>query len=477
MATRYVTQAGAGAHDGTTLGNAWSVAEHNAASLSAGDIVSLNGTLTSVLSSPSDGSAGNIITYLFAADAKCSAPVWPANTGAIYLGANSYVTIDGGTNGLIENTANGTGLANSVESCGIFLQETKFCTVKNLTVANIYVRTGTTEAIDGGYGIRSANSNGTGVNDLLVTNCTIHDVTAGIGFDYGVGDHDLTFSDNHIYNVNWGIAGGDRGATSTLSGLRITGNIIYGFTVWDDTVANSFHHNGIFAFADNGTLIAPEVSDNFIGPGLGDIYQTAGIYINGHVSNPRVYNNAFSCAPGEYASNGLIALGSLDATTLGIYNNTFMAGGVGECIHISGTPGVAQTFNIQNNIGDGGGGGQFIAIYENDDITLASDHNLIDGFSASPFSYSANTSSSLKSTAQWQALGFDLDLIESDPLLESNGRLGAGSPAIGAGDDLSEYFTTDYDGTTRTVPWDIGAFAFGGQLNTTTLNATTLTVG
>jgi len=39
-------------------------------------------------------------------------------------------------------------------------------------------------------------------------------------------------------------------------------------------------------------------------------------------------------------------------------------------------------------------------------------------------------------------------------------RLKAGSPAIGAGEDLSAYFTTDITGATRGVPWDIGAYAY-----------------
>lgn len=461
MATKYISPSGAGTQDGSSAANALSVSLHNAGSFSPGDVIRItSGTYASTLIPPSSGTAGNEILYLAESGAIFSKGVWAANTGAIYIGNKSHIVIDGDNVLIIRNTANGTGLANSVESCGIYLQETKFCTVKNLEISNIYVRSGTTEAIDGGYGIRSVNSNGNGVNDLLVTNCTIHDVTAGIGFDYGVGDHDFTFSDNTIYNVNWGIAGGDRGATCTLSGLRVTGNRIYGFSAWDDTVANSFHHNGIFVFADNGTLTAPEVYGNHIGPGFGGAYQTSGIYINGHVLTPRVYNNIIECDPGEYSANGLITIGSLETTTLDVFNNTLIGGGTGECIHISGTPGVAQTFNIQNNIGAGGGGGQFIGIYINGSITLNSDHNLIHDFAANPFSYSATSSSSLKSLPQWQALGFDTDAITSDPNLDAEYAPQAGSPAIDAGTDLSAYFTTDYNGDARNDPWDIGAIRY-----------------
>lgn len=55
--------------------------------------------------------------------------------------------------------------------------------------------------------------------------------------------------------------------------------------------------------------------------------------------------------------------------------------------------------------------------------------------------------------------------IFTDP---ANGdfTLKTGSSAIGAGADLSAYFTTDITGATRTAPWDIGAFKYdaGGSV-------------
>lgn len=70
----------------------------------------------------------------------------------------------------------------------------------------------------------------------------------------------------------------------------------------------------------------------------------------------------------------------------------------------------------------------------------------------------------------------------ADPLYinkpAQNFNLQSGSPAIGEGENLSTSFTTDINGSTRTLPWDIGAYAFAVEtLNITTLNATTLTVG
>ena len=44
--------------------------------------------------------------------------------------------------------------------------------------------------------------------------------------------------------------------------------------------------------------------------------------------------------------------------------------------------------------------------------------------------------------------------------------LKSGSNAIGAGTDLSAYFTNDITGATRSVPWDIGAFAYATAATT-----------
>jgi len=41
-------------------------------------------------------------------------------------------------------------------------------------------------------------------------------------------------------------------------------------------------------------------------------------------------------------------------------------------------------------------------------------------------------------------------------------RLKLGAPAIDQGTNLSAIFTTDFDNSTRTVPWDVGAYEFGG---------------
>lgn len=65
--------------------------------------------------------------------------------------------------------------------------------------------------------------------------------------------------------------------------------------------------------------------------------------------------------------------------------------------------------------------------------------------------------------------GVDPLLVEpTNPTSEAHVRLRKGSPAIGAGKDLSEFFTTDFSGRQRLNRWDIGAHQSGGALSAPT---------
>lgn len=69
-----------------------------------------------------------------------------------------------------------------------------------------------------------------------------------------------------------------------------------------------------------------------------------------------------------------------------------------------------------------------------------------------------------KTWAQWQALGFDANGVNSDPSLDGNYEADSPSdPSVDQGADLSGTFTIDKDGVTRPVgsAWDIGAYEYG----------------
>jgi hypothetical protein len=97
-----------------------------------------------------------------------------------------------------------------------------------------------------------------------------------------------------------------------------------------------------------------------------------------------------------------------------------------------------------------------------DSASVIVDHNSV---YASSGDYNTNVSypgasgsySSFKSTSGCQ----DSDVV-SDPKLDANYKLGVDSPLRNAGLDLSSFFTTDYDGNTRSA-WDIGAYEYGAS--------------
>src|ERR1700675_3728816 len=137
---------------GTGCSTAKSVAWFNAttswgtgtAQIGPGTTVHLCGTFTGkpgqqLLIVRGNGTSSSPITIKFETNAILQAPYW-SSQGAIYEVGRSYIVIDGGTNGLIKNTANGTGRAYVQQSRAIYATSCTGCVVKNLTIADIYVR-------------------------------------------------------------------------------------------------------------------------------------------------------------------------------------------------------------------------------------------------------------------------------------------------------------------------------------------------
>src|ERR1019366_4356515 len=117
----YITQSGSAA--GSCTSSVQTPAFFNAAAnwgsgasqIGPGTTVLLCGTFTgsagsTLLTFQGSGTSGSPITLKFDTNALLTAPYWAGGSGAINVNSRSYVTIDGGTNGTIQNTANGTSL-------------------------------------------------------------------------------------------------------------------------------------------------------------------------------------------------------------------------------------------------------------------------------------------------------------------------------------------------------------------------------
>jgi hypothetical protein len=413
-ATYYVTQAGAGAADGSTYANAMSVAGHNAGSFSGDDVIYLCGNITSTVAPPSSGNSGHQIVY----DGAC--PGYPG-------------VIDGENNiafGFGDGTTTGK----------IFL------TIKNLEIKNL---TGVNAAA--GIWLRSVDSVTTADLYVTVDNCKIHDVVAGdtkasAGVDArGVGltvanseiyniyydgiysdGADLTVSNCYIYNVdnNSGTAGGDCIQAGSPVGAWIHHNKLDHSAKASKhcvIVSNSGAVVGSKAIIEHNEMIMPIAAagdsasrcaapeDNTNGTIFRFNKLTGGYNAVTPLGSIDFYGNIVISPVNSYINHqGSSAVGSV----LNVYNNTF----VGETSYgVYFTANRTYTVNIKNNIiYDGNKGIRQSA--SGGDNTIAINYNDI---------YSTTT-------AYTNVTGGAND-ITSDPLLASNFHLRRGSPAINAG--------------------------------------------
>lgn len=460
----YVAQTAQGAGDGSSAVNPQSLAWLNSASnwnngtIQPGTTIHLVGTLENQLSISGSGTAVSPITVYFEPNAKFSGPYWTGQWwggGAITVYAQKYIVIDGGSNGVIEATNNGTALGYQTNSCGVGAASASFLTVKNLTVRNMYVRTSTKDEnayAGSSYGVQDICTVAPYyVTAFEVTNCTFTNIFTGIDCDYGAGCSNYTFVGNVAYGCNWGGRCGDRNKASTMTNLVVAGNFFSNFTNWNDTVNDDYHHNGFYGWAESGgVMTGVKCYGNRIGPNFGGAYSTSGLFFSGGVSNVLIYNNLFIENPGDAPANGLVTVGPFT----GIYNNTFMGGGSGQAINIGGS-GLAT---IENNLVE-----NCTFILANSIATnfnIYSDYNMcynIPGGQAC--SYSRSSSSSFLSFLQWQALGYDAHSSISNPNLNSSYNPQVSSVIIGVGTNLSALFLTDFYQNSRQTngAWVIGA--------------------
>ena len=237
-----------------------------------------------------------------------TAPYWSGS--AININGNSYVVVDGGTNGTIQATANGTNLANHQDN-GICVNNgtpagnSIDITVQNLTCSNLYVDA--SPADNGGedtYGIDIWNT-----SDLVIQNNTLHDMKWGIRNSYGVGGtySNLAVTGNNIYNMDhgWFATDSSSSGSAVMSNFYVYGNTLGSMTSWDNTLNNN-HHDGFHLNTNSSST---------------------------RFTNVFLYNNYFNGDPGANANAGFFSYPSGVAAETGIYvfNNVFVNTSAGHC--------------------------------------------------------------------------------------------------------------------------------------------------
>lgn len=478
--TRYIAQT-AGTFSGGSACNgetAITPATFASTAQSAGDINYLCGAMTfaagaSGLSLDGGGASGNPVQIIFDNGASLKAPYFATAGFAINGNGASYVTINGGTNGVIENTANGTGL--TYQNASIYLGNFgNNLQVENLQFLNCYVHT-LGDANGGGcWGVDLSGQS----NVIIGPGNTFTQFDVAVFEDWGSGSaSNLTVQGNSFNLNNQSMEFGFYPA-GTFSNVYIYGNTDGDHENWDDA-GDDYHHNFVHWFTNlpgatlNGTL---EIYNNKV---IGNIGATATSQIflennnggtGGTMGPVYVFNNVFDKTNANVPTSvGIVAPMSSNGYLL---NNTIIdAGGTGDdaynCVNYSSTG-----WTQKNNIFIGCGSYVYAEA-----SSLTATNNDYYGAASPQWIWGSTFDTTL---ASWQSsCSCDSASIGTNPNLTNGNVPNSGSPVIGTGVNLTSLGITPLDsditGNSRgsTGNWTMGAYnASGGPPPPTGLTGT-----
>jgi hypothetical protein len=269
-----------------------------------GTTVHLCGTFTGtpgqqLLTVQGSGSSGSPVTIFFESGSGLTAPYW-SSSGAIVASRVSWITIDGGSGGTIQNTANGTGLTYQQSSKAIIAMSCNNCEIRNLVLSNLYVHSG------GGCEVDQTQVNAivfSGQN-VLVHDNTIHDVGWSIWDDYGNNDTNHQVYNNDISHSDHTLIFAGNGLTGVNLGAQFYNNHIHDFSNWD-TSGNCYHHDGLHAF---GSIGSPAMT----------------LYFYNNQCDGALGSNFNACMFIEGTGSGTPWTGNSSASTYYAFNNIFV---------------------------------------------------------------------------------------------------------------------------------------------------------
>lgn len=487
----YIAQSATGLANGQDCSNTMAASYFNTSAnwvsasplgtqIGPGTVVHICGTFTgttgaSMLTVHGSGSSSSPITIFFEPGAQLNAPYWggfpggscPPCSGAITVNGFNYITIDGGTGGIIQNTANGTGLAFQHDSLGLYLNGSNII-VRNLVIQNIYTNQGSSTSAKDAGGANTADIRvDNGSSAISIYNNTLNNARAGIWSD--TSGAEINYNNNVLADHCWQIALNGSGSQNVYN------NDISNYTNWQYPT-NTYHTDGIIAFGDS-SVITPQIYNNYFhgdlgaGSPTGFVFCTYGVPGNGSGSACTIFNNLFigtgysannDAAIYFHSGNGTNALGPHT-----IYNNTFS----GFQFQIYAETDNTMHYTILNNLFIGSSGTYYTQGNSNAFSQLTMDHNAFSGGRANgPWNWGNNT---FQSFTAWQtACGCDQDSVVGNPSVDALFRPQAGSVAIGLGMPLGSLGITPLDSDKGGQPrgtsgpctvgvsgcWDAGAY-------------------
>lgn len=461
------------------------------AQIGPGTTVHLCGTIASPLAAQGSGNSNSPVTILFETAAALSEPA--CSTACLTLDNKSYIVVNGGKpsgapacgpsvtcNGSIQNTANGTTLANHVSALAISANGSSNIEIQNLLIANMYVHTSVNDTTLSAPGPGCVHFYGSG-GSISFHNNVVHDVAWCLNGD----GNNISVFNNEIYNFDHAIGMGTFTTGTVQSNFAFHDNYIHDTANWD-TSNNSFHHDGIhlFYYCDNSVHCAQSqiqnvtIYNNKFSGNWGN-NNTSQIFLEAGCTNCQIYNNVSLPSTG---GNGYLNDGNFNVqgTNVSIYNNTLMGGTTsnGTGIQIGG-PNVTFQNNVMTTFNQCvGTASEFNATTSS---YLAVNNNVYANCGSNAFVWCPPNGSTCTfgNFSQWkaacQALLPSCDTSSEaipNALLSSNGSPQSGSAVFGYGANFTGLGLPTLNEATSagdtlppvprpggTAPWDVGAYA------------------
>jgi hypothetical protein len=422
------------------------------------------------------GTSGNPVLIQFTTGAELTAPYWSSNngtaptSGAITINGYNYITVDGGSNGLITSTADGTALTYQEMNVGIYVSGSSGIEIRNLTINNIYLRTGTGSSDSSAAGNSADIWFAGNTTNASIHGCTLSDAHGGIEVEFDNSTvSGFTIYNNTVSHHAWGIQFGSGSDSEKATGISVYGNTVTNWNDWADVNA-TYHTDGIFFYAGKygvGGSITPSVYNNYLygdlGGGIGISPVTSFIYCSTNALCS-IFNNVI-VDTGNDDPWGMINIGAQAQSGSVIYNNTIVAGGGGSLdIGMAGS----ATTSLENNIFAHGTG---IAIWPNTFSSVAfADYDDYYSESIIALDNNSGTPNYVTTLSAWQGSPYNHEAhgTTGNPLLNGSEQPQSGSAAIGLGSNLTSLCSTlpalcyDKNGVLRsaTAAWDAGAYVY-----------------
>lgn len=434
--------------------------------IGAGTIAHLCGTFTgsagadSFLQFQGSGTSGHPITLLWESGAIVQAPYFSNVHGGIDINGQAWITLDGGSNGIIQNSQNGTGLAfqrASVLIAGMGNNNT----IKNLAILNNYVHANGDGGGDGAHSIHAVG----GSNLTVGPGNTFTQADVAVFFAWNGGEQNLVITGNSFSGVNQDIEmGPSNSGTRAITNVRIDHNTATNWVNWDEP-GNGYHHNFFHPFTLSGAAMLGtlQLYDNTIGGDMGN-HATSQIFLennnggSGGTMDPwYIFNNTFDKTNNNApSSSGIVAL--MSANGFFVNNVIRDAGGTGgsayPSLHLYGG---ASSWTVKNNIFQGGA----YMVYDESSATNFNNNVYYNSPSDAPWIFGATF---IGSIGGWRsACGCDAASVTTNPLLNSDLTIKVGSSASSIGTNLSSLGITALDFDKQGVARPSGAWSSGAN--------------